>query len=155
MEVFELHRSDLEKQKCLHAAFIRFPCSDMNLLTFYSCKGRAGRGTSQGQCPQDAVLGSERPVLGGDSAEGRGGQVVAWQGLCSAPLSLACPLLPDVSLGCHHPRSLQPHGPLQIPPPTPRPLPTVPALLPTPSQEAISPFCHFKFPWPRASGRLS
>lgn len=155
MEVFELHRSDLEKQKCLHAAFIRFPCSDVNLLTFYSCKGRAGRGTSQCQCPQDAVLGSERPVLGGDSAEGRGGQVVAWQGLCSAPLSLACPLLPDVSLGCHHPRSLQPHGPLQIPPPPPAPSrlsqPSSPPLLRKPSP----PSCHFKFPWPRASGRLS
>lgn len=38
MEVFELCRSDLEKLKCLHAALIRFPCSDMNLLSFTAAK---------------------------------------------------------------------------------------------------------------------
>lgn len=38
MEVSELYRSDVEKQKYLHAAFIPLSCSDVNLLSFAAAK---------------------------------------------------------------------------------------------------------------------
>lgn len=54
----------------------------MNLFTCYSHKARWGRGTNQGHHLPAALVSDEHPIWGGDPAEVRGGQVLAWQGLC-------------------------------------------------------------------------
>lgn len=132
MEVFELYRSDLEKQKCLRAAFIRFPCSDMNPLMFYSCKGRAGRGTSQGQHPPAAVVGSEQ--LSWEVTQQREEEARWLPGRGCAPR--LCPWLALSSQMC----LWAVISPL-VCSPTPDPTPVI--------RKPSPPSCHLKFPWPR------
>lgn len=84
----------------------------MNLFLFYSHKGRyQEEELLKVSAAQAALVGSECPILGGDSAEVSmaGAMLLRTASTPSASSVLGSPLLSDMPMGCHPPTPLHPH----------------------------------------------
>lgn len=65
------------------SVFTQLPYVSLVLMdeSFHILQAQRRMGKRNFSGPAPALLGAEHPVLGGDPAEVRGGQVLAWQGL--------------------------------------------------------------------------